>query len=103
MDNRATGQGLLSGLKLTRAGGIEFGSCWHWKMCAAVRTVRTRYVAAMRINDRLANGEASADSGILGAEEAIEDMLKVRGGNARPIVTDGKDDRTFFGGTKECS
>ena len=49
----------------------------------------------MRGNDRLADGKADANSCILGAEEAVEDMRQVRGGNARPIVKNGEDDRAF--------
>src|SRR5690349_18613829 len=50
----------------------------------------------MGSNDRLANGEADAYPGILGAEEPVEDMLQVRRGNSRPVVEDGKDNGGFF-------
>ena len=50
----------------------------------------------MRGNDRLANGQADANSCILGAEEGFENALKVRGGNALSIVENGEDERIFF-------
>src|SRR5437868_34088 len=53
------------------------------EMRAAVLAVRARNDAAMRIDDRLANGEADADSRILGAEEAFENVIDVRVGDAR--------------------
>src|SRR5689334_6228718 len=65
-------------------------------MGASVRTVCARDAAAMRGDDRLANGEANANSGILGTEEAFEDMLEVRGGNAWPVVKHGKGGRAVF-------
>src|SRR5690348_1747585 len=65
-------------------------------MGTAVRTVSTRDAAAMRGDDRLANGEADANSGILGTEEDLEDMFEVRGGDAWPVVKDGKTSRTIF-------
>ena len=40
--------------------------------------------------------QADANSCILGAEEAVEDVLKVRGGNAWPIVENGEDERAVF-------
>jgi hypothetical protein len=41
-------------------------------------------------------GQADANSRSLGAEDAVENMLQVCGGNARPVVKDGKGDRAVF-------
>jgi len=65
-------------------------------MCAAIRTIRAQNAAAVRPDDRLADREADANSCILGAEEAVEDAPEVSGGDARPIVEDGKADRAVF-------
>ena len=80
--------------------GIGAGKRQHRKreveMCAAIRTVRARDAAAMRGDDRLTDGKADADSRILGAEEAVEDMRQIRSGNARPIVENGEDDQAVI-------
>jgi hypothetical protein len=79
---------------------IEPDDRWNWqreaKMGAPVRAVRTRDAAAMRGDNRLANRQTDTDSCILGAEEAVENVLKVGDSNAWAIVEHGKDDRTVF-------
>jgi hypothetical protein len=59
--------------------------------------VRTLDAAALRPNDRLANGAANANRSILDAEKSFrKNMLQVAIGDAKAIVKNRKDDRPVF-------
>jgi hypothetical protein len=58
--------------------------------------VRTLDAAALRPNDRLANGEANANRSILDAEKSFRKYAPSCVGDAKAIVKNRKDDRPVF-------
>jgi hypothetical protein len=49
--------------------------------------VGNRDAAAMGDDDRLADGQADSQAGVLGGEEAVEDPVQVVAGDTGPGVT----------------
>jgi hypothetical protein len=63
--------------------------------------VGNRDAAAMGDDDRLADGQADSQAGVLGGEEAVEDPVQVVAGDTGPGVTNREGDGAAVGARAE--